>query len=245
MDAILNHRELPQSRRDFVGHGEKGRGRGEDALGHLLCGGTIQEAAMPRLLLDQWRIDFEQTGAIRFLGVFHACVTPERVALVDEIEGAVVAEQGGEPLIGDEAGSLLAGKVIVGDCRQPVQANIVPTRGPLTVAMAREQIDLGAGGQHGADHFAHMYGAAFPPEDRHSPVGTDVGNAHQLTSRNVADRVAARQPAASRKMARIWAALRWMSNSLSIKRRARAASSTRRFGSASKRSRASASPAGS
>ena len=84
--------------------------------------------------------------------------------------------------------------------------------------------------------------APLPAEDRDAKVRTDVQDLHGQPAFRT---TSARSSSAGRKVSRRCAALRWASNSASTRRRALPASRTRRSGSSSRRSMATASAAGS
>src|SRR5262245_16497673 len=99
---------------------------------------------------------------------------------------------------------------------------------------------LGPAGLHGPDHLLDMNGAALSAENRDAEVGTEVSNAHQLTSFCATTCL---EFAVIKMARRRWLFLR-MSNSASIKWRPRIAKRIRSSGSSNKRCMANAKAAG-
>ena len=67
---------MPQVVRDALRDGNNRAGGIEDARGHLLGFGAMNEFPVLGLFFDQRRVDFEQARYPRALGVLHASVAP-------------------------------------------------------------------------------------------------------------------------------------------------------------------------
>jgi hypothetical protein len=76
-----------------------------------------------RLFLDERRVDFEQPGHACRPRVLHARVAPERVALVDQVEGSFAFERGSQIGVCVKCRPLACGRVAPGGRREPVQRN--------------------------------------------------------------------------------------------------------------------------
>src|SRR5262249_35140757 len=108
----------------------------------------------------------------------HPSVTPQGVALIDEIERLFVLQSRIQMIIGSQVGALTLGsptQVLDGNF---VKTDMAPTRRPFSLDSSGEQIDLDPGAAQGADHFLDVDGATFPAENRNAGIHANICESH-------------------------------------------------------------------
>lgn len=83
--GIGSERSGPSGHR--LGHGDHGRGRADRRRRDRLGLGAVQEVTMGGLFIDERGVDLEDPADVGAGGVGHALRAPQRVPLVDEVEG--------------------------------------------------------------------------------------------------------------------------------------------------------------
>src|SRR5262249_33780469 len=121
--------KLLQVGSNHLRNGNQGRGGPANPLGNPLGRGTVDQTTQFLLLLDQRRIDFQQAGHSRSLGILHPSKTPEGIALVDAIERALLVQGSGQAVVRGQAGHFAAGAIALALHRHEMKADIRPSGG--------------------------------------------------------------------------------------------------------------------
>ena len=149
---------------------------GKGALGDGFGFGGQDEFAVGALFVDERRVDFEDGWDARRFGVAHADVTPEGVAFVEEVVGAVGGDGGGDGIVRGKDGTGAGLIVAFGRRGQRHEVDGFESRRRGAVDAVGKEGDAVSGADEGTDDVLYVDGRAFVAIDGDAGVGAEVGD---------------------------------------------------------------------
>ena len=164
----------------IIGHarrdGHQGTGPREGRRGHGLCLGFEHQPAVGALFLDQRGIDLQHAGNVLDARPAHAHVTPERIALVDEVEGAMLIEQRRNAGMGPQGGVGTLFWIALRQLGQLHAGCALQPRGYRAIETGGKQGDTVTGLQGRAHDRLHVNRGTLGAEDGNAGVGAEIGD---------------------------------------------------------------------